>query len=63
MRRGPAPALRCCAAAAMLSKTGAISEKAPELIGAFGDFYDSLNPEQQAKVREYLQRRRHGWRG
>ena len=28
----------------------------PELIAAFGDFYDSLKPEQQQKVREFLNR-------
>ncbi len=28
------------------------------------DFYDSLKPEQQAKVREFMARRgHHGWRG
>jgi hypothetical protein len=32
-----------------------------ELIAAFGDFYDSLKPEQQQKVREFMQRGRHGW--
>ncbi len=45
-------------------KTTAINDKSPELIAAFGDFYDSLRPEQQAKVREFMNRRgRHGWRG
>jgi periplasmic protein CpxP/Spy len=45
------------------TKTGAINAKSPELIAAFGDFYDSLRPEQQAKVREFMSRGRHGWRG
>lgn len=45
------------------AKTAAISTKSPELIAAFGDFYDSLRPEQQAKVREFMNRGRHGWRG
>jgi len=45
------------------AKTGAINAKSPELIAAFGDFYDSLRPEQQAKVREFMSRGRHGWRG
>ena len=26
-----------------------------------GDFYDSLNPDQQQKVRDFMQRRRAGW--
>lgn len=54
---------RAKAKALVDAKTGAITAKSPELIAAFGDFYDSLKPEQQAKVREYLERRRHGWRG
>lgn len=42
-------------------KTQAIQAKSPELIAALGDFYDSLKPEQQQKVREFMQRGRHGW--
>ncbi len=47
------------------AKTGAISAKSPDVIAAMADFYDSLKPEQQAKVREFLARRagRHGWHG
>ena len=45
------------------AKTGAITAKSPEVIAAMADFYDSLKPEQQAKVREYVQRGRRGWRG
>lgn len=41
-------------------KTAAVSAKSPEVIAALGDFYDSLRPEQQGKVRDFLQRR-HGW--
>lgn len=41
-------------------KTAAVSAKSPEVIAALGDFYDSLRPEQQAKVREFMERR-HGW--
>jgi protein CpxP len=46
-------------------KTGAIRDKSPEVIAATADFFDSLRPEQQQKVREFMQRggRRHGWRG
>jgi Spy/CpxP family protein refolding chaperone len=43
-------------------KTGAIRSKSPEVIAALADFYDTLKPEQQQKVREYLAQR-HGWRG
>ena len=42
-------------------KTQTIQTKSPELIAALGDFYDSLKPEQQQKVREYMSRGRHGW--
>jgi Spy/CpxP family protein refolding chaperone len=45
-------------------KTGAVREKSPEVIAATADFFDTLKPEQQQKVREFLQRGgRHGWRG
>jgi len=42
------------------AKTSAITTKSPEVIAALADFYDSLKPEQQAKVREFMNRR-HGW--
>jgi periplasmic protein CpxP/Spy len=39
------------------SKTGAITAQSPQVIAAMADFYDSLKPEQQAKVREFMARR------
>jgi Spy/CpxP family protein refolding chaperone len=42
-------------------KAQAVQTKSPELIAALGDFYDSLKPEQQQKVRDFLSRGRHGW--
>jgi Spy/CpxP family protein refolding chaperone len=42
-------------------KVAAVNTKSPEVIAAFGDFFDSLSPAQQAKVRGFLERRRHGW--
>jgi periplasmic protein CpxP/Spy len=47
------------------TKTAAMREASPAVIAAAADFYDSLRPEQQAKVREFMQGRghRHGWRG
>lgn len=42
-------------------KTAALNTKSPEVIAAMGDFYDSLNPAQQTKVREFMQKRG-GWR-
>jgi Spy/CpxP family protein refolding chaperone len=41
-------------------KTGALRSKSPEVIAAAGDFYDGLRPEQQAKLREWLQNRGRG---
>ena len=42
------------------AKTGALKAKSPEVIAAAADFYDSLKPEQQLKVREFMAKRR-GW--
>jgi len=38
-------------------KTAAIQGRSPEVIAALADFYDSLNPAQQQKVREFMQQR------
>jgi len=46
------------------AKTAALREASPAVIAAAADFYDSLKPEQQQKVRGYLERGgHHGWRG
>lgn len=42
-------------------KTATLGTGSPQVIAALADFYDSLNPTQQAKVREFMERRRHGW--
>ena len=45
-------------------KITTINARSPELITAFGDFYDSLNPTQQQKVRDFMQHGRgRGHRG
>jgi Spy/CpxP family protein refolding chaperone len=44
------------------AKTDALRSKSPEVIAAAADFFDSLKPEQQQKVREFLNKRHHGWR-
>ena len=45
-------------------KTAAIGAASPALISALGDFYDSLRPEQQVKLRELMNRGgHHGWHG
>lgn len=41
-------------------KTAVLRSKSPEVIAAMADFFDSLNPAQQQKVRDFMQRRR-GW--
>lgn len=41
-------------------KTAALNGKSPEVIAAMADFFDSLTPAQQTKVREAMQGR-HGW--
>ena len=43
-------------------KTRTAQGQGPKLIQAFGDFYDSLTPEQQKQVRERFERRG-GWWG
>ena len=53
---------RARAQALISEKTAALNGKSPEVVAAAADFYDSLNPGQQQKVREFMQRRR-GWRG
>ncbi|HSV46650.1 MAG TPA: Spy/CpxP family protein refolding chaperone [Ramlibacter sp.] len=52
---------RAKAQALVSEKTAALNAGSPEVIAAAGDFYDSLRPAQQEKVREFMQRR-HGWR-
>ena len=52
---------RSRASALIESKLGAVQSKAPEVMNALADFYDSLRPDQQAKVREMMNSR--GWRG
>ena len=53
---------RTQAGALLQAKVSAVQLKSPELINAFGDFYDSLRPDQQGKLREALARGRHGGR-
>lgn len=43
-------------------KTAALATGSPDVITALADFYDSLNPTQQAKVRQFMDRRRGDWR-
>ncbi len=54
---------RAKAQALLTEKTAAIGAKSPDVIAAFGDFYDSLQPAQQAKVRDVLQKRGRWSRG
>ena len=56
---------RTRANAFVAEKTAAIQGKSPEVVAAAADFYDGLKPEQQAKVRDLMSRKRGwgGWRG
>lgn len=49
------------ASALIESKTAAVQGKSPEVIAALAEFYDSLKPDQQAKVRRYLEGRHGRW--
>jgi hypothetical protein len=40
------------------TKVSAVNAKSPAVIAALADFYDSLRPDQQAKVRELSSRHR-----
>lgn len=52
---------RAKAQAMIGEKTAAVQAKSPEVVAALGDFYDSLNPAQQAKVREFMDKRGRWW--
>lgn len=45
------------AQALVTDKTTVLQSKSPEVIAALADFYDSLNVEQQQKVRDFMERR------
>lgn len=47
------------AQAIVTEKITALQSKSPEVITALADFYDSLNPTQQQKVRDFLAHRGH----
>jgi Spy/CpxP family protein refolding chaperone len=52
---------RARAQALVQAKTSAVNAKSPEVIAAAADFFDSLKPAQQQKVREFMASR-HGGR-
>ncbi len=53
---------RARAQALIDGKTGALRDKAPTVVAAMADFFDSLKPEQQQRVRDLLARGRgHGF--
>lgn len=54
---------RAKAQALLDQKTQVVQGNGPKMLSAFGDFYDSLTPEQQKQVREKMDRRGHGWWG
>lgn len=50
------------AQALITDKTAAMQTRSPETLAALAAFYDSLNPAQQQKVRDFMDYR-HGWFG
>lgn len=53
---------RARALALVEGKTGAVRDKAPAVVAALADFYDSLRPAQQDKLRDMMARGRdHRW--
>lgn len=44
-------------------KTQAVATKSPEVVNAAADFFDQLKPEQQAKLREWMNKSRRHSRG
>ena len=51
---------RANAQAMVEAKTATVRARSPEVIAAAADFFDSLRPEQQQQVREFMNKRR-GW--
>ena len=52
------------AQALITEKTTALQSKSPEVIAALAEFYNSLNPAQQQKLRDFMDGRGHWfWRG
>ena len=54
---------RTKAQALLDQKTQAVQGNGPKVLTAFGDFFDSLTPEQQKQVRDKLDKRGQGWWG
>lgn len=54
---------RVAAQRLLQAKLAAVNAKSPAVMATFGDFYDSLRPDQQAKLRNALNRGSHGRRG
>jgi Spy/CpxP family protein refolding chaperone len=52
---------RAKAQALVEEKTTALRSSSPEVIAAMADFFDSLNPAQQQKLRDFMQRRKGWW--
>ena len=50
---------RAKASALIEAKVSAVTTASPAVVSAMADFYDSLKPEQQTQVREFMQRHRH----
>lgn len=54
---------RTQAQALLQAKLSTVQTQSPTVVNAFGDFFDSLRPDQQAQLREFLARGPRGGRG
>ncbi len=54
---------RAKASALIEGKVTAVTSQSPAVVAAMADFYDSLKPEQQAQVREFMNQRGHRGKG
>lgn len=54
---------RAKASALIEGKVAAVTTQSPAVVAAMADFYDSLKPEQQAQVREFMNQRGHRGKG
>ena len=61
MLQDPDSSVRSEALWALGAAGGLAAAEVDKVVAALGDFYDSLNPAQQQKVREFMQHRG-GWR-
>jgi periplasmic protein CpxP/Spy len=52
---------RSAAQALLASKTQTVQGHSPKVITAMAEFFDSLNPQQQQQLRDFMDKRGHRW--